>query len=78
MSNPLNVGCSNTNQAPSQQPNLQQLYQQFIQNPIKYLTNLGIPDGMSDPSQIVQFLAQNNRIPPMLMGRVNSMLAKKM
>lgn len=76
MSNPLNVGCSNTVQAQSQQPNLQDLYNQFIQNPLKYLTNLGIPQDMSDPQQIVQFLAQNNRVPAQLMGRVNSMLRR--
>lgn len=76
MSNPLNVGCSNNVNAQSQQPNLQDLYNQFIQNPLKYLTNLGIPQDMSDPQQIVQFLAQNNRIPPQLMGRVNSMLRR--
>lgn len=77
MSNPLNVGCSNTNNAQSQQPNLQDLYNQFIQNPLKYLTNLGIPQDMSDPQQIVQFLLQQNRVPPQLMGRVNSMLMKR-
>ena len=77
MSNPLNVGCSNTNaQLQSQQPNLQDLYNQFIQNPLKYLTNLGIPQDMSDPQQIVQFLAQHNRVPIQLMGRVNSMLRR--
>lgn len=76
MNNPLNVGCSNNVNAQSQQPNLQNLYNQFIQNPLKYLTNLGIPQDMSDPQQIVQFLAQNNRIPPQLMGRVNSMLRR--
>ena len=69
MGNPLNVG--------NQQPDMNELYQQFVQNPMKYLTGLNLPQGMNSPQQIVQFLADNGRIPPMLQARVNAMLGRR-
>lgn len=59
------------------QPDMQTLYNQFRQNPAKYLTGLNIPQNLNSPEQIVRFLAQNNKIPPMLQGRVNAMLGRK-
>ena len=50
MGNPLNV-----NQTP-QQPNLQQMRQQFNQNPLQFLRGFNIPEGMTDPQAIVQHL----------------------
>lgn len=75
MSNPLTAG-QPTGQK-QQMPDMQTLYNQFRQNPIKYLTGMNIPQGMSNPEQIVRFLAQNNKIPPMLQGRVNAMLGRR-
>lgn len=69
MGNPLNAG--------NQQPDMNTLYQQFIQNPMKYLTGLNVPQGMNNPQQIVQYLADNGRIPPMLQARVNAMLGRR-
>ena len=69
MGNPLNAG--------DQQPDMNTLYQQFIQNPMKYLTGLNVPQGMNNPQQIVQYLADNGRIPPMLQARVNAMLGRR-
>lgn len=60
-----------------QQPDMNQLYQQFMQNPLQYLTGLNIPQGLTTPQQIVQYLADNGKIPPMLQGRVNAMLGRK-
>ena len=60
----------------SKQPNINELYQQFMQNPMKYLTGLNVPQGMTSPQQIVQYLADNGKIPPMLQSRVNAMLGK--
>ena len=61
----------------SQQPDMNALYNQFQQNPTKYLTNLNLPQGLTDPEQIVRYLAQNGKIPPMLQGRVNAMLLRR-
>ena len=70
MSNPLNVGWQ-------QQPNINQLYQQFMQNPMQYLTGMNIPKELTNPQQIVQYLNDNGKIPPMLQQRVNAMLGRK-
>jgi hypothetical protein len=53
------------------------LYQQFMQNPMQYLTGMNIPKELTTPQQIVQYLADNGRIPPMLQQRVNAMLGRK-
>ena len=60
-----------------QQPDMNALYQQFMQNPLQYLMGLNIPQGLTTPQQIVQYLADNGKIPPMLQGRVNAMLGRK-
>ena len=60
----------------SKQPDINELYQQFMQNPMKFLTGLNLPQGMTSPQQIVQFLADNGKIPPMLQQRVNAMLGR--
>lgn len=60
-----------------QQPDMNQLYRQFMQNPLQYLMGLNIPQGLTTPQQIVQYLADNGKIPPMLQGRVNAMLGRK-
>ena len=68
MSNPLNN---------SRQPDMNALFQQFKQNPMKYLTGLDIPQGMNNPQQIVQHLANSGKIPAQLQGRVNAMLGRR-
>ena len=60
-----------------QQPDMNQLYQQFVQNPLQYLMGLNIPQGLTTPQQIVQYLDDHGKIPPMLQGRVNAMLGRK-
>lgn len=69
MGNPLNI--------PNQQPNMQQMRQQFNQNPMRYLTGLNIPQGMTDPEQIVRHLDGTGQIPPMLQAMVNAKLGRK-
>ena len=59
------------------QPDINQLYQQFMQNPMQYLTGMNIPKELTTPQQIVQYLADNGKIPPMLQGRVNAMLGRR-
>lgn len=67
MSNPI---------IPKQQPDIQQLFQQFKQNPMKYLTGLNIPSGMTSPQQIVQYLAANGKIPAQLQGQVKALMSR--
>ena len=59
------------------QPDMDTLYQQFVQNPLQYLMGLNIPRELTTPQQIVQYLADNGKIPPMLQGRVNAMLGRR-
>ena len=69
MGNPLNL--------PNQQPNMQQMQQQFNQNPMRYLTGLNIPQGMTDPEQIVRHLDSTGQVPPMLQPMVNAKLGRR-
>lgn len=69
MGNPLNL--------PNQQPNMAMMQQQFNQNPMRYLAGLNIPQGMTDPEQIVRHLDSTGQIPPMLQAKVNAMLGRK-
>lgn len=73
MANPLNAG----NSQQTQMPDFNQLYQQFIQNPMKYLTGLDIPQGIKTPEEAVRFLASNGKIPPLIQKQVYSMLNRK-
>lgn len=58
--------------------NVEALYQQFQQNPIDFLarSNLGIPQGMTDPMQILQYLNNSKKIPQHLQGKVNQILGR--
>lgn len=70
MANPLNVG---QNQQ-AQTPDFNKLYQQFIKDPMWYLTGLNIPQNIQTPEQAVRFLASNGKIPPLIQKQVYSML----
>lgn len=82
MSNPFvnnNQNGSNfqqTNQQP-QQLDLNKLYNEFKQNPSKYLSGLNLPPELQTPEQIVRYLAQNGRIPPLIQRQVYSMVSKR-
>lgn len=71
MGNPLNMGQS------QQQPDLNQLYQQFIQGPWRYLTGLNIPKNITTPEEMVKYCLQNNKVPPILQQRINAMMGRK-
>ena len=71
MGNPL---VSNNYQ---QNQNMQQAYAQFQQNPMRYLTGLNIPQGMNDPRQIVEHLANTGQVPPQLQAMVNAKLGRR-
>ena len=71
MGNPLNP----PNQQPN--PNMQMAYQQFQQNPMRFLGGLSIPQGMTDPRQIVEHLANTGQVPPQLQAMVNARLGRR-
>lgn len=73
-----NLNKQNNQNNQNQQADIKYLYQQFQQNPIDFLarSNLGIPQGMTDPMQILQFLNQSGRIPQHLQGKVNQILGR--
>lgn len=86
MSNPLMASFqqNQTQQIPNQMtmtpmqiPNFNQLYQQFVQNPMKYLGNLNLPQNIQTPEQAVKYLASNGQIPPLIQRQVYSMLGIK-
>lgn len=65
-----------TNQQP-QQLDLNKLYNEFKQNPSKYLSGLNLPPDIQTPEQAVRYLAQNGRIPPLIQRQVYSMVSKR-
>lgn len=60
-----------------QQPDMNILYQQFMQNPLRYLAGLNIPANITTPQEMVQYLADSGKIPPMLKSRVDAMLGRR-
>lgn len=52
-------------QAPADQPNARMGYQQMQQNPAAFFGQLGvnIPEGMTDPGQIINHLKTSGQIP---------------
>jgi hypothetical protein len=76
--NPLLTGqTASVQQKPQGQPDINSLYQRFRANPMKYLTGYNIPQNINSPEQIVRFLADNGKVPPMLQARVNAMLGRR-
>ena len=59
------------------QPDINQLYQQFMQNPLQFLQGFNIPTNLTNPQQIVEYLADSGKIPPMLKNRVDAMLGRR-
>lgn len=70
VSNPLNIG-------QMQQPDLNKLYQEFAQNPMKYLTGLGIPANITTPQQAVEYCVSAGKVPPILQQKINAMLGRR-
>ena len=72
MSNPLNVGYQ-------PQPDMKALFQEFKQNPTKYLMGLNIPSNITTPQQMVEYCLSSGRynIPPMLQGQINALRGMK-
>lgn len=59
-----------------QTPDINALFQQFSENPTKYLTGLNVPAHLKTPEQIVEYLFSNGKVPPILHGRINALRGK--
>lgn len=73
MGNPLNTGQPQQ----IQQPDLNKLYQEFVQNPMKYLTGLNIPSNITTPQQAVEYCMSAGKVPPILQQKINAMLGRR-
>lgn len=60
----------------NQQIDFNALYNQFQENPSKYLKGLDIPQEAKTPEQIVRHLAATNQIHPLIQKQVYGMLAR--
>lgn len=60
----------------NQQNDINSLYQQFQQNPMEFLlkSRLNIPQGMSNPQQILQHLSATGQVPTQYRQQVNQLL----
>lgn len=80
MGNPFFENQNRSNFQQTQQPqqlDLNKLFNEFKQNPSKYLSGLNLPPELQTPEQIVRYLAQNGRIPPLIQRQVYSMVSKR-
>ena len=71
---------SNQNGSNNQQPqqlDFNKLFNQFKENPMKYLGNLKLPPNIQTPEQAVRYAAATNQIPPLIQQQVYGMLGKK-
>lgn len=60
----------------NQQIDFNTLYNQFQENPSKYLKGLSIPPEAKTPEQIVRHLAATNQIHPLIQKQVYDMLTR--
>ena len=60
-----------------QQLDFNKLYNEFKQNPSKYLSGLNLPPEIQTPEQAVRYLAQTGRIPPLIQRQVYDMVSKR-
>ena len=75
--NRSNFQQTNSQTQQPQQLDLNKLYNEFKQNPSKYLSGLNLPPEIQTPEQAVRYLAQNGRIPPLIQKQVYSMVGKR-
>lgn len=60
-----------------QMPDFNKLFEEFKQDPNKYLGNLNIPQNLQTPEEKVRYLAATNQIPPLIQKQIYGMLGKK-
>lgn len=68
----------NQNGSNNQQPlDFNKMFNEFKQNPMKYLGNLNLPPNIQTPEEAVRYAAATNQIPPLIQQQVYGMLGKK-
>jgi hypothetical protein len=68
---------SNQNGSNNQPLDFNALFNEFKQNPLKYLGNLNLPPNIQTPEEAVRYAAATNQIPPLIQQQVYGMLGKK-
>lgn len=55
------------------------LYQQFRANPVEFLVRSGlkIPQNVTDPLQLVQYIAQTRQVPMQYQNEITNMLTRR-
>ena len=62
----------------NQQPlDFNAMFNEFKQNPMRYLGNLNLPPNIQTPEEAVRYAAATNQIPPLIQQQVYGMLGKK-
>lgn len=60
-----------------QQLDLNKLFNEFKQNPSKYLSGLNLHPDIQTPEQAVRYLAQTGQIPPLIQKQVYGLVGKR-
>jgi hypothetical protein len=68
---------SNQNGSNNQPLDFNAMFNEFKQNPLKYLGNLNLPPNIQTPEEAVRYAAATNQIPPLIQQQVYGMLGKK-
>ena len=68
---------SNQNGSNNQPLDFNAMFNEFKQNPMKYLGNLNLPPNIQTPEEAVRYAAATNQIPPLIQQQVYGMLGKK-
>lgn len=75
--NRSNFQNTNPTQQQPQQLDLNKLFNEFKQNPFKYLSGLNLPPDIQTPEQAVRYCAQTGQIPPLIQKQVYGLVGKR-
>lgn len=64
-------------QQPPQQLDLNKLFNEFKQNPFKYLSGLNLPPDIQTPEQAVRYCAQTGQVHPLIQKQVYGLVGKR-
>lgn len=67
----------NPTQQQPQQLDLNKLFNEFKQNPFKYLSGLNLPPDIQTPEQAVRYCAQTGQVPPLIQKQVYGLVGKR-
>lgn len=75
--NRRNIQIPNPTQQPPQQLDLNKLFNEFKQNPFKYLSGLNLPPDIQTPEQAVRYCAQTGQVHPLIQKQVYGLVGKR-